>query len=225
MGITERKIREKESRIKVIQEAAKAIFFEKGFQAATMEEIAGEAEISKGTIYLYFRNKDDLYTSIIIEGMEQLRDTLIKFENDLGNGKFKNSEDLVMGFFQMDYEIYCKNPDSLRMHQSFKLNNIFSKLSKENIDLINETGRGNLKISRRIISRAIEMKLFPDLDPAQVIDVFRAVFLGNVQIGDKREMFTKKKNYSMENLKLSFLLISKGIEALSSTSAGLIKKK
>lgn len=223
MGIKERKIREKESRLQDILKSAKSVFFEKGFQAATMEEIAKLAEISKGTIYLYFKNKDDLFTSIILEGMKQLHERFVELESNLDNGKFKSSEDLVMGFFQMDYGIYIMNPDSLRIYQSFQLNNLFLNLAKENLDLINEAGRENLTIARRIIARAIEMKLFPKLDPAQVIDVFRAVFLGNVQIGEGRALYTKK-NYSMENMKLSFQLISKGIEALGLPSSGRTKK-
>ena len=60
MGIAERRQREKESRIRHIRDSAAAVFFEKGFEAATMEDIAARAEISKAAIYLYFKSKEDL---------------------------------------------------------------------------------------------------------------------------------------------------------------------
>jgi len=55
MGIKERKEREKERRRQQIIIAAKRIFSAKGFNKATMEDIAKEAEISPGTIYIYFK--------------------------------------------------------------------------------------------------------------------------------------------------------------------------
>ena len=65
MGIQERKEREKERRRQQIMVAAKRVFSEKGFNKATMEDIAQEAELSPGTLYLYFKNKDALVAEIV----------------------------------------------------------------------------------------------------------------------------------------------------------------
>ena len=48
-----------------IQEAAEKLFAEKGFHLTTVEEIAREANLAKGTIYLHFANKKDLFLSVI----------------------------------------------------------------------------------------------------------------------------------------------------------------
>lgn len=74
MGIRERKAREKRAKRRVILEAAKAVFFEKGFASATMDQIAESAEVSKGSLYLHFSGKEELYVSILIEGLEMLYD-------------------------------------------------------------------------------------------------------------------------------------------------------
>ncbi len=60
MGIQERKERERERRRQQIIVAAKRVFSDKGFNRATMEDIAKEAELSPGTLYLYFKNKDEI---------------------------------------------------------------------------------------------------------------------------------------------------------------------
>lgn len=67
-----RREREKLRRRETIISAATALFYEKGFTATTMEEIAAVAEVSKGTLYLYFGSKDELYISIILEGFEMI---------------------------------------------------------------------------------------------------------------------------------------------------------
>ncbi|HNX00704.1 MAG TPA: TetR/AcrR family transcriptional regulator [Candidatus Cloacimonadota bacterium] len=70
MGTAERKQREKELRKKQILKAAEKIITRKGMLSTTMEEIAESCELSKGTIYLYFKNKEELNLSILIMVLE-----------------------------------------------------------------------------------------------------------------------------------------------------------
>jgi AcrR family transcriptional regulator len=72
MGTAERRQREKDRRRNEIIEAAEKVFFAKGYEATTVEDIAAAAELSKGTIYLYFEGKEDLHDAIVERGMEIL---------------------------------------------------------------------------------------------------------------------------------------------------------
>lgn len=72
MGIAERKVREKQMRRDLILKASEEVFFVKGLKAATLDEIAEKAEVSKGTIYLYFASKEDLYFSLMTKGLSML---------------------------------------------------------------------------------------------------------------------------------------------------------
>lgn len=65
MATADRKEREKEQRKNVILDAAEKLFFSKGFDSVSMEEIAKEVELGKGTLYLYFKSKDSLFFAII----------------------------------------------------------------------------------------------------------------------------------------------------------------
>jgi AcrR family transcriptional regulator len=71
-----RREREKKQRRQSIIDAAKELFYEKGFQMTTMEDIAAASELSKGTLYLYFGSKDELYISIILEGFRIIDEKL-----------------------------------------------------------------------------------------------------------------------------------------------------
>lgn len=74
MGIAERREREKEQRRNDIIDAAEHVFFSKGWQSATMDDVAEAAELSKATLYLYFKNKEELYAAILARGSEILHD-------------------------------------------------------------------------------------------------------------------------------------------------------
>ncbi|TVQ15616.1 MAG: TetR/AcrR family transcriptional regulator [Balneolaceae bacterium] len=72
MGTAERKEREKEKRRNDIVDAAERVFFLKGIDSTTMDDIAEAAELSKGTLYLYFRNKLELLAAIHHRGLTLL---------------------------------------------------------------------------------------------------------------------------------------------------------
>jgi AcrR family transcriptional regulator len=61
-----------EFRIQSIQEATMRVIARKGMAAATMQEIAVAAGVAKGTIYLYFRDRDELVEKTFESAMGQL---------------------------------------------------------------------------------------------------------------------------------------------------------
>jgi len=56
--------------------SAETAFGTKGYHAASLNEIAGQAELAVGTIYLYFEDKSDLYGSLILSKMEEIVATM-----------------------------------------------------------------------------------------------------------------------------------------------------
>jgi TetR/AcrR family transcriptional regulator len=108
MSIAERRAREKQHRVQDILEAAEKIIFTKGFESATMNDIAREAELGKGTIYLYFKGKDDVHRAIVEKGMDILFGLIKKATNahDSGLSKLVTVWDCFMRF-RMDYPNYC----------------------------------------------------------------------------------------------------------------------
>lgn len=72
MGVAERRVRERIERRNQIVDAAEQLFFDLGPVAATMDDVAKAAELSKGTLYLYFRSKDDLYLAIALRAVSSM---------------------------------------------------------------------------------------------------------------------------------------------------------
>lgn len=62
-----RKEREKEARRESILCAAARVFSRKGYYEATLDEIATEAELAKGTLYNYYTDKQDLFASLMVQ--------------------------------------------------------------------------------------------------------------------------------------------------------------
>ncbi len=73
MGTTGRREREKAKRREDILQAAREVFFnDGGLGRATIDDVAARAEISKGTIYLYFESKGAILAHLVLEGLDIL---------------------------------------------------------------------------------------------------------------------------------------------------------
>jgi AcrR family transcriptional regulator len=59
--------RRKDARPAEIVEAALACFADRGFAATRLDDIAARAGVTKGTLYLYFQSKDDLFKAVVRE--------------------------------------------------------------------------------------------------------------------------------------------------------------
>ena len=106
MGIQERKERERERRRQQIIVAAKRVFSSKGFSKATMEDIAKEAELSPGTLYLYFKNKDELYASLSLRILHYL---YIRLEH-LNHGDHQGHQHRLDALKDAMYDVYQFDP-------------------------------------------------------------------------------------------------------------------
>lgn len=95
------KVQKRESKRKKIIEVAAKEFVTKGFQGANINRIAEKSGIGKGTIYLYFKSKEDLYVQALKENnelwMEKARDIVSSNKDTLTALKELLKLDVVLG--------------------------------------------------------------------------------------------------------------------------------
>jgi AcrR family transcriptional regulator len=72
MGTAERKARQKEELKELILQAAKKLFLEKGIENTTIRSIAQATEYSVGTVYLYYKDKNEILHDLHQKGFTQL---------------------------------------------------------------------------------------------------------------------------------------------------------
>jgi len=86
MSATEARRRRKADRPKEILEAAFEEFSRNGYAATTLDQVAVRAGVTKGTIYVYFENKEHLFISMVRELTKPATDSALEmFERDEGS--------------------------------------------------------------------------------------------------------------------------------------------
>lgn len=73
MAISDRKLREKQKLKELILSAAKELFVEKGIEQTTIRNIAEKIDYSVGTVYTYFKDKNDILHDLHSQGFIELR--------------------------------------------------------------------------------------------------------------------------------------------------------
>lgn len=191
MGTMQRKEKEKEIRRNDIIEAAERIFFTKGYDIATMDDVAKEAEFSKRTVYVYFNSKEQIYFEIMTRGYKLL---IGMMKEDSQKEKACNAIEeirqiaLTLYCFSKDYPEYFK---AIMEYENGKLD--FQKgipdRSREECYALGEEILGHLT---RALKKGIEEdSIRGDMDVAKTALVLWACMIGVFNTAKKKENYIK----------------------------------
>jgi AcrR family transcriptional regulator len=208
MGIKERKERERGRRRQQIMVAAKRVFSKKSFNKATMEDIAKEAELSPGTIYLYFKNKEELFASLSLRILQYMS---IRLEH-VHNEKDKAPKEKLKALKEALYEVYEFDP--LVMINMFHLQSseTLKNLSPHLLTDIKDLSRHSFKSMARVFEEGIEKGEFIDRHPVALADIVWALFSGVVLWEESKRLIDSKKDFLKPTLEIAFEIFNRGIE-------------
>ncbi|PKN19427.1 MAG: hypothetical protein CVU71_07940 [Deltaproteobacteria bacterium HGW-Deltaproteobacteria-6] len=206
-----RRDREKALRIQSILDAAKKVFTSKGYLKATMDEIALAAEVTKPTIYLYFKAKDDLFFTLMLPLVDDIRQQLLKVENNLLTGKIGNGTSLITAIFNAFYHAYEILPSTFRIMQLFQQQGLMGELRPEVRSALNDQGRTNFIICRKLLTRGMEMGYIKKVNVYEMADVIWGSLVGIIQLEDAKFYDRKTKRLTENTLRLAERLIAEAM--------------
>ena len=138
-----------------ILRAATDLFSEKGYHEVTMEEIAEEMGVSKGTIYNYFSSKENLYLEILKESFEAIEELL--------HEEIENSDPATLKLRKLlatIFTFYRRNLKVLRI-----LSRDETHLLKEHFELTEKWRSRRVRLYERIIEKGIDEGSFVRQNP------------------------------------------------------------
>ena len=96
----------------IFQSAIK-VFSKNGYDGATMDEISANAGVAKGTVYYYFKSKDEVFKYIITEGVSLLRQQIENINIGKGDYSYKLRE-----LSKNQLRLVCENRDLFKVIMS-----------------------------------------------------------------------------------------------------------
>ena len=154
-------------RAPALLKSAKKLFFKYGFAGTTMERVAADAGFSKRTVYIYFKDKVDIYHTVAEKGMEILKSRLLAIDVDELDVTQSIDEILnVYLWFAKEHSSYYKM--------------IFQEATSEMIDAATpkqrkkwaEHERECLGVVAKVAEKAIAQGIIADVAPLEVAQMF-----------------------------------------------------
>ena len=156
MGLLERRDKEKDSRRKLILKSARTLFFEKGFHSVTVDKIAKISELGKGSIYLYFNSKEEIYAQILLDDIGKFNQRA----SELFDGK-KSAADLLSDFSYAYADFFLHGRELFRILMIYMLQPERMNLSEElNPRIVNAYTR-SIDMFGKILQLGAQTKEFP----------------------------------------------------------------
>lgn len=163
MTLVDRKEREKEQRHNDIIEAAEELFFSKGYDNVSMSNIANKVELSKSTLYLYFKDKESLFLAIVLRGARILNAIYIKC-SQLDTTGIEKVKAMSQGFT----EFTKRYPDYFRM-LCYSGSEKFSTANSDDATEILELISKNIELISEAVKEGMDDgTIRNDLDPLEM---------------------------------------------------------
>lgn len=208
MGIQERKERERERRRQQIMVAAKNVFAGKGFSKTTMEDIAREAELSPGTLYLYFKNKDELFASLSLRILQYL---IIRLE-DIIQQKSISPRKRIESLKEAIYDVHEFDPLMFVKMFHLQSGDTYPNLTEQLREEIRELSAQSLKLIAGILKTGLEKNIIISKHtPETLAEMFWAFFSGVVLLEENKKIIGRRKTDLRAALTAAFDTFSHGI--------------
>jgi AcrR family transcriptional regulator len=206
MAIYERQLRDRERRRQQIIAASKRVFVSKGIKA-TIKDIAEEAELSPGTLYIYFKNKDELYASLSIRLLKHLNLRLqrVKETREMPlQQRLRAVRDALRESYEIDPPVFITLS---HLQASETLDNI----SPDMLDQIMGLLRQSLGTLADIFADEIHAGGVQTRDPQQFALVLWALFSGLVLWEESKRTLDPRKDFLKPTLELAFEVFGRGL--------------
>lgn len=173
---TRTQLKKSDKREQILESASK-LFAQKNYHEVMMEDVSKEISIAKGTLYLYFKSKEELYFSIVENRLQRLIASL----NETVHAS-SNAVDALHSFVQHVFMFMCKYQT---FFQVYWYQNIKPKNSV--CDAINRLERKIKKIAYEIVEDGKRENIFKEIETELATDiVLNSIFTGVERLMHKR---------------------------------------
>lgn len=168
-----------------IFKSAIKIFSDKGYTAATMDDIATDAGVAKGTLYYYFKSKEEIFYYIISKGMELVKTQLHDAISSQGNPIAKLTK-----AWEFQVNLICDNRDFFKVLMSQMWGKELRHLE------IRETMKKYISEIESYVSDAMKSGAIKKADPAVIAYTFLGTLCSTIiyqLLNDDKKNITELK--------------------------------
>jgi AcrR family transcriptional regulator len=204
VGLLERRGKEKDNRKKNILKSARSLFFKKGFTKVTVDEIAKASELGKGSIYLYFNSKEEIYAQILLNDIDNFNEKV-----DVLLEQKCSAAEMLKEFSHIYIDYFLNDSELFRILMTYMLQPAKMNLpDKLNAQILNANAR-SINVIGRILQMGVDTNEFlPELSIQKNQNALWGVLNGiiSLYIFSGSPASRRERIYSTTNLALEIFI-------------------
>jgi AcrR family transcriptional regulator len=208
VGLLERRGKEKDSRKKLILKSARTLFFKKSFNRVTVDEIAKYSELGKGSIYLYFNSKEEIYAQILLNDIDTFKQQVsVLFDKET------TASDLLTEFSCIYVDFFLNDSELFRILMTYMLQPAKMNLNENLNSQILTANAGSIDAIGRILELGVASKEFPaDIDIKQNQNAIWGLLNGIISLYIFSGAQIKRTERIYSTIKLALEVFIKGLK-------------
>lgn len=192
-----RRQRERSQRRESILRGAERTFVERGYLRATMDDIALAAEVSKPTLYTYFRAKDELLLALVLPILVAIGEELKAVRERLNDNHYHDGAAFVRDLVRALRRVPTSDPERFRLVQLVHQTRLVSALSESSRAELDAHGRRDFLLARTALGEAMRRRLITKRPVGPLADVLWGTVVGTLQVQDIKTE-TQRRDRSRE---------------------------
>jgi len=169
-----------------ILDAAREVFFRDGFAGANLDEVAGIAEVAKGTLYRHFDSKADLYVAVLSHNGQVFEQRMRE-----AAGRAAVPADRIRQVGRFYYEHWTKNREYFQIFWALDNQELIGELPPGVVDEVTKLWENCLRILADVIDAGVGAGDFAPCDSWEVANILWTVANGLIQtehVAPRREL-------------------------------------
>jgi AcrR family transcriptional regulator len=208
VGLLERRGKEKDNRKRLILKSARTLFFKKGFNKVTVDEIAKSSELGKGSIYLYFNSKEEIYAQILLNDIDNFNSQVSALLE-----KESSSSDLLSQFSYIYIDFFINDGELFRILMTYMLHPAKMNLTEKLNSQILQANARSIDVIGKILQLGIDSKEFSaEINLKQSQNSFWGLLNGIISLFIFSGAPTKRRERIYSTTKLALEIFIKGLK-------------
>jgi AcrR family transcriptional regulator len=169
---------------RTIQSAAEKLFLEKGIEATSLDEIAKSAGYSKATLYVYFKNKADIWNNILLSAMKMLKanvENAVSMDGGVTQKYFALCDAIVD--FSDEYPLYFESLLGMILLENEEISRQIYETGEEITDIV----------GRLIVQGVAEGVVRSDVEFPNIAIIFWSCISGMIRMSSQKEVYFSEK--------------------------------
>ena len=208
VGLLERRGKEKDNRKRLILKSARTLFFKKGFNKVTVDEIAKSSELGKGSIYLYFNSKEEIYAQILLNDIDNFNSQVsVLLEKE------STASVLLSQFSYIYIDFFINDSELFRILMTYMLHPAKMNLTEKLNSQILQANARSIDVIGKILQLGIDSKEFSaEINLKQNQNSFWGLLNGIISLFIFSGAPTKRRERIYSTTKLALEIFIKGLK-------------